>query len=137
MKESQAPTPGKKSARTKPQILIVDDERAIRTTLQQFLEIKGYATSGAHGGRQALSLLSGAPNAYALVILDIRMPHLSGLETYPLLREICPELPVILASADPPSVEISSLLKNESILFIQKPYGLQQILRLIVEFLGE
>jgi len=76
------------------QILIVEDEDIARDVLIQALEILGYGTLGAVNGRDALDKI--AENHVDLVLTDIYMPELNGLELLRKLRENGNDLPVIL-----------------------------------------
>jgi CheY-like chemotaxis protein len=76
------------------QILIVEDEEIARDVLVQALEILGYGTVGAVNGRHALEQL--ASNHVDLILTDIYMPEMNGLELLRKLREDGNEIPVIL-----------------------------------------
>jgi two-component system, response regulator, stage 0 sporulation protein F len=78
-------------------ILVVDDDEAIRTLLQEELEEDGYKVLIATNARDALKLV--ASEALDLVILDIRMPGMDGLEALPRILGIKEGLPVIMNTA--------------------------------------
>ena len=78
-------------------ILVVDDDEAIRTLLQEELEEEGYKVLVATNARDALKMV--ASEALDLVILDIRMPGMDGLEALPRILGIKEGLPVILNTA--------------------------------------
>ncbi|HTB45361.1 MAG TPA: response regulator [Acetobacteraceae bacterium] len=78
-------------------ILIVDDEPEVRTVVAEFLEDFGYRVLQANGGAQALGRLHDDP-AVRLMITDIRMPEMSGIELANLATEHNPRLKVILIS---------------------------------------
>lgn len=80
-----------------PTILIVDDEPEVRAVVAEFLEDFGYSVLQADGGSQALGRLRDNP-AVKLLITDIRMPEMSGIELADLATESNPELKVILIS---------------------------------------
>ena len=61
----------------RPSVLVVDDDAAVRTGIQQLLEQEGYAVSCAENGRQALDFLDTSP-APSLVLLDLGMPVVDG-----------------------------------------------------------
>lgn len=81
----------------KPHILIVDDEPAIRVTLETGLSLKGFRISSASSGREAVSLLK--TKKYDAVICDVVMPDGDGLSVVRELREFDKDLPVILMTA--------------------------------------
>ena len=78
-------------------ILVVDDDEAIRTLLQEELEDEGYKVLIATNARDALKMV--AAEALDLVILDIRMPGMDGLEALPRILGIKEGLPVIMNTA--------------------------------------
>jgi DNA-binding response OmpR family regulator len=78
-------------------ILVVDDDEAIRTLLQEELEDEGYKVLIATNARDALKMVAAEP--LDLVILDIRMPGMDGLEALPRILGIKEGLPVIMNSA--------------------------------------
>jgi len=78
-------------------ILVVDDDEAIRTLLQEELEEEGYKVMIATNARDALKMVAAEP--LDLVILDIRMPGMDGLEALPRILGIKEGLPVIMNTA--------------------------------------
>jgi DNA-binding response OmpR family regulator len=78
-------------------ILVVDDDEAIRTLLQEELEEEGYKVIIATNARDALKIVETEP--LDLVILDIRMPGMDGLEALPRILGLKEGLPVILNTA--------------------------------------
>ena len=78
-------------------ILVVDDDEAIRTLLQEELEEEGYKVLIATNARDALKIVAAEP--LDLVILDIRMPGMDGLEALPRILGIKEGLPVIMNTA--------------------------------------
>jgi two-component system, response regulator, stage 0 sporulation protein F len=78
-------------------ILVVDDDEAIRTLLKEELEEEGYEIIVASNARDALKLVE--QEALDLVVLDIRMPGMDGLEALPRVLGLKPSLPVILNTA--------------------------------------
>jgi CheY-like chemotaxis protein len=80
-----------------PTILLVDDDAAVRSVIVEFLEDFGYRVLEAAGGVQALEVLAAEP-AVQLLITDIRMPEMSGLELVEAATERRRDLKVILVS---------------------------------------
>jgi len=79
-----------------PHILIVDDERAIRNVLKDILGNEGYKVEEATDGEDALKKFSAT--TYDLVLCDIKMPKLDGIEFLQKATEINPDVPVIMIS---------------------------------------
>jgi DNA-binding NtrC family response regulator len=86
------------SANDEVKILVVDDEPDNCFVVVKALEDDGYQTLVAYGGMEALELLEGDPQIQ-LVLLDIRMPGMDGVEVLTRIREKHPELPVVIVSA--------------------------------------
>lgn len=78
-------------------ILVIDDDQAIRLLYKEQLGRSGYEVQTAASGEEALSKTS--TNSFGLVVLDIEMPDMSGLELLHLLRESSPQTPIILNTA--------------------------------------
>ena len=78
-------------------ILVVDDDEAIRTLLQEELEDEGYKVLIATNARDALKMVAAEP--LDLVVLDIRMPGMDGLEALPRILGLKEGLPVIMNTA--------------------------------------
>jgi len=81
----------------KANILVVDDDRRMVKTICDILKIKGYAVSVAYSGEEALGMVkSESPDC---VLMDIKMPGINGVEAMKLIKELRPDLPVVLMSA--------------------------------------
>jgi DNA-binding NtrC family response regulator len=77
-------------------ILVIDDERAVRGSIRGFLEDRDYQVLEAEDGRQGIEILKGAQPA--LVLVDLRMPEVDGLDVLSYAREHAPETPTIVVS---------------------------------------
>ncbi|HEB68993.1 MAG TPA: response regulator [Desulfobulbus sp.] len=82
---------------TAKKILLVDDEEGIQLLYREEFEDEGYTVDSAYNGEEALELFK--KNPPDLVILDINMPGMNGIEVLRQMKEMKPELPVILSSA--------------------------------------
>ena|SRR5258708_23847389 len=80
----------------KATILVIDDDEAVRYSIRRIMQGEGFAVAVAANGREALELLDRA--FPALVITDLIMPEMEGLETITELRKRRPELPIIAIS---------------------------------------
>ncbi len=79
---------------SKPRLLIVDDEIAIRTALHRWFLLHEFDADCASNGLEAVNLCR--INAYDLVTIDLDMPLMGGLEAIPLIREIHPQIPIVV-----------------------------------------
>ncbi len=78
-------------------LLVVDDERSMRELLELVLKREGYVVHTAENGTRALELIR--QNVYDLIISDVKMPDISGIELLARVREISPETMVIMITA--------------------------------------
>jgi putative two component, sigma54 specific, transcriptional regulator, fis family len=107
-------------------ILLVDDEEAILQTMRSILETEGYAVETASGGREAIELFRNTPCDVALC--DVKMQGMDGIELLVALREITPELPVIMISGHGTIDTAVEALKKGAYDYIQKPLDLNRLL---------
>jgi len=116
-------------------VLAVDDAEGIRTYLAHLLELKGYEVDTAEDGRAAIALLEGGA-APDVVILDVMMPGLDGIETLAKIREIEPETPVIMLSVVGKASTIVEAMKLGAVDYLNKPFEeeeLEATLRSVLE----
>lgn len=113
----------------KPHILVVDDEPAIRLTLETGLSLKGFRVSSASSGREAFSFLE--KQKFDAVLCDILMPDGDGLKLAQNIREIDNDLPLILMTAQG-SVETAVKAIGEGASdFIAKPFEIANVAALM------
>ena len=86
-----------RSVPQRSQIMVVDDAEGIRTYLKNLLSLKGYEVLLAEDGQTALAMLNDGPTP-EVIILDIMMPGMDGIEVLRRVRETWPQLPVIMLS---------------------------------------
>ena len=108
-------------------ILIVDDEKIMRETAAQILETCGYRTIEAENGKDGVEAYKAGQEEITAVLLDMVMPEMSGKEAYIKLKEINPEIKVILSSGFQQDKRVQDVLKLGVNLFIQKPYTLKTL----------
>jgi two-component system, NtrC family, nitrogen regulation response regulator NtrX len=107
-------------------VLLVDDEESIRSSLEGILGDEGYRTSVGASGEEALNLLR--EELPDLVLLDIWMPGLNGLETLRRIREIAPDQVVIMMSGHGTIETAVKATKLGAFDFIEKPLSLEKLL---------
>jgi DNA-binding NtrC family response regulator len=102
-------------------VLVVDDAEGIRSYLASLLELRGYLVDTAENGRRALELLeSGA--APDVILLDVMMPELGGLETLRRIREAHPQLPVVMLSVVARATTIVEAMQAGAADYLNKPF---------------
>jgi len=112
-------------------ILVVDDEPDVREGLGKLLEMEGYDVTTAENGLVAIERAK--VRRFDLVITDLRMPGLGGVETLKGLKQLHPGMPVIVVTAYA-SDETTARCKREGAYgYVMKPFDLDKLLRVIEE----
>lgn len=106
-------------------ILVVDDELEVRLVLREFLSARGYEVTLADSGTKALAVLDEADPQ--VVLLDVTMPEMDGVETLKHLLEARPALPVIMVTANADIGTTSRLLALGAADYIPKPFDLEYL----------
>ena len=109
-----------------PKILIVDDDAGIRRTLRDILEFEKYDVDETGDGLSCLVKIK--QNKYDVVILDIKMPNMDGMEAIDRIQEIAPDLPVIMISGHGNIDTAVEAVKKGAFDYIQKPPDLNRML---------
>jgi two-component system response regulator MprA len=106
-------------------ILVVDDEPEVRQLMEHFLTERGYEVRIAENGRLALAALDTfAPD---VVLLDMHMPEMDGLETLKCLAARAPSLPVIMITVNEDIETTSRLLQLGAADYVPKPFNLEYL----------
>lgn len=111
----------------KETILLVDDEAIIAETTKEILETLGYRIMMAGSGQEAVAVFMEKGPMIDLVILDMVMPSMGGAKVFESLRDINPEIRIILYSGYSMNEEIKKLLDRGGCGFIQKPFGIEDL----------
>lgn len=110
-------------------VLVVDDEELIRDVMTDFLEVMGHQVVIATNGAEALFRIKEMiPD---VVFLDIRMPHMDGMEALRLIKEISPQAMVIILSGIATTAMARDLLNNGAFDYVNKPVNLQHLQHLM------
>jgi DNA-binding NtrC family response regulator len=107
-------------------ILIIDDEAAIRDSLEALLMLEGFTVEMATEGASGLDALSS--NEYDLLLLDLSMPGESGIDLLPRIKRLRPELPVIMITAYGTVGNVVDALRAGADNFVQKPWDNEKLL---------
>ena len=110
-------------------ILLIDDEEAFVTTLQERLEMRGFSPRVATDGLTGLEMIAAAPPD--VVVLDLRMPGLSGVEVLRRIRKQWPCLPVIMLSGHGSDQDFETCLSLGAALYHKKPLDIDVLLESI------
>jgi two-component system, cell cycle sensor histidine kinase and response regulator CckA len=126
MPEGSTPVPG-----SWPRVLVVDDEKVVRRALQRILERDGHEVTLAECGQEAIDLYGAHWKEIDVVVLDVMMPDVDGREVLRRMRELNPEVRVILSSGF--TVESDPSLSVAGTWVLQKPYTPDQVRTSIAE----
>jgi len=119
----------KNIARQSEKVLIVDDEENMRRTLADILTDEGYQVSTASTGEEAIKLCLKRP--HEIILMDVRMPGIDGVETFRQIRRHQEGVRVILMSAYSVDDLKAIALDEGAIAFLSKPLDLEQVINLI------
>ena len=117
-----------------PRILIVDDDSGQRSLLDSFLRGQGFDTVLAESGERALELLPAGK--FSMMISDVRMPGLSGLETLQRARKDFPALPVLLVTAYADIRDAVEAMRDGALNYLAKPIDLDELLATVRQATG-
>ncbi|NKB80485.1 MAG: response regulator [Nitrospirales bacterium] len=111
-------------------ILVVDDEPAIRKILRLILEKAGYGVIEAEDGEQAIQAVQSGENPLVLdmIITDIRMPKLNGVEAIQYFQREFPRVPVIVLTGHPDTQMAVTMMKEGIVDYLTKPFEKERLL---------
>jgi CheY-like chemotaxis protein len=115
--------------RTVPQrktIMVVDDAEVIRTYLKNLLPMKGYDILLAEDGLKAMELLNGGARP-DVVVLDVMMPGIDGIETLRKIKQLMPEVPVIMLSVVGKAGTVVDAMNLGAADYINKPFEEEEL----------
>jgi len=110
-------------------ILIVDDEPEMVEELKEILESEGYIVDSAFNGEEAL--LKFNKGGINLVLLDIKMPRMNGVEVYRKMRKINSSIPIIIVTGSFAKKNAEQILQEGADAIIYKPFEVEELLTLI------
>lgn len=108
-------------------VLLVDDEKAIREVGEELLEAMGYSVLLAADGKEAIEVYEKNEDKIDIVLLDIVMPHMGGSEVYDRMKDINPNIKVLLLSGYSIDGEAAEILDRGCDGFIQKPFTMKEL----------
>jgi two-component system cell cycle sensor histidine kinase/response regulator CckA len=118
-------------------VLLVDDEELIRASGQRLLHALGYRVLLAEDGAEAVEIYSEQRGEILMVVLDMVMPVMDGVDTFLKLRELDPDVKVLLSSGHTIEEKASLLLERGARGFLQKPYTLDALAEVMYQVLEE
>jgi CheY-like chemotaxis protein len=115
-------------------VLFVDDEEELVSTVVERLGLRGIEATGATSGQQALARAAAQP--FDVVVLDVRMPGLGGLDVIQRLKQSHPELEVILLSGHGAKEDVEVGLRLGAFDYLQKPVDLEDLIEILKRAAG-
>ncbi len=116
-----------------PTVLVVDDDIALQTLFKQFLKKAGFGRIVVGTGAEALSYAK--KQKFDLVFLDLKLPDIPGDELYAKLKDLYPDLPIVIITGYPDSEILTKILSSGPVTVIKKPIEYDQLNR-TVKILG-
>ncbi len=121
------------AVRPRARILIVDDDPVVRDSLGRWFDSEGYEVETVASGRSALELMN--LNRWDVALLDIKMPGMDGMELQSRMRQIDPDLPLIIMTGYASVETAVRALKNGAYDYITKPFDPDELVHLITKAL--
>jgi len=107
-------------------VLLVEDEPAVASGVALLLEIEGIAVDIVDNGAGVMAAIESThPDA---VVLDIGLPDIDGTQVYAAIAARYPNLPVVFSTGHGDATQLESLLSNEHVGFLMKPYDIDRLL---------
>jgi len=110
----------------KPRVLVIDDEAAIRDSLKMILEYEDYQFVGASSGQEGLEIVQ--RERPDVVLVDIKMPGMDGMEVLRKLRAIDESLPIIMISGHGTNATVVEAIKSGAFDFFEKPLSSERVI---------
>jgi two-component system cell cycle sensor histidine kinase/response regulator CckA len=116
-------------------ILVIDDEDMLRDVLKEVLEMVGFSALFASSGRAGIQLFEENRDRVQLILMDILMPEMSGLETHKEIKAIDPDMKFIFMSGFPDKDALSLRELVGEYVFVKKPFSVREIVSQIKQVL--
>jgi len=117
--------------RAKETVFLIDDDEMIADVSEMILKNSGYDVVSAKSGKEAIEVYKENHSRIDMVILDMILPDMGGGDTYDRLKEINPEIKVLLASGYDIDYQGRDIMERGCDGFIQKPFNMNELLEKI------
>jgi DNA-binding response OmpR family regulator len=111
-----------------PTILLVEDDEPTRDAMMAILVREGYLVLTAESGHDALSQLKAPLSPIDVVLLDVHLPDISGIDLCARMRALQPALPIVVCSGEAEPAEVAKLVELGVHRYFQKPVSLDELL---------
>ena len=119
----------------KIKVLIVDDDEAVRQLFCDIVAVMGFTPKAVGDGMTALQQLRS--RNFSLVILDMRIPDMSGLETYKGIRQFDTSVPVVLTTGFGMDENVKEALSLGALLCLEKPFNVSRAMKTLREIIDK
>lgn len=114
-------------------VLIVDDDEAVRQLFCDIIALIGFTPKAVGDGMAALRQLKS--NQFSLVILDMRIPEMNGLETFKGIRQFDSKVPVVLTTGFGMDENVKEALTMGALLCLEKPFSVKRAMKILREII--
>ena len=115
-------------------LLLVEDDDRTRDLFSQFFHMKGYQVHEARNGEEAVDMA--CRKSFDLVLMDVKMPKVDGLEAFHRIRQVAPSSKVLLMTAFGIGEALENLLKEPTVAYLHKPFTFDQLMTAIGELMA-
>jgi signal transduction histidine kinase/CheY-like chemotaxis protein len=119
-----------------PTILAVDDESTVLALARDVLEMHGYTVLTARNGEEAVRIFRENSATVALVLLDLTMPVMGGVECFRKMKELDPRVRVVISSGFSSESTAAEVLREGALDYLQKPYDIEHLARIVKKALA-
>jgi DNA-binding NtrC family response regulator len=116
----------------RPHILIIDDDKIVRELLNCMLGNMGYRAIAVESGMDGLEVMR--LNDFRLVFLDLLMPYVDGAETFKYIRQVSPEMQVVIMTGDSQNRLMEQALSYKPFRVLDKPFENEEVERIMDSF---
>lgn len=119
----------------KVKICIVDDDEMLCNSLKKILNNSGYDVETAHSGNEIINKIK--DEVFKLVILDIKLPDLNGLEVYEKIKNINSDVGIIFISGQANDANFNDIVKKNNYVYLHKPFDPENLIKMIENIRGQ
>ncbi len=112
-------------------VLIVDDNQEFCQNVKDIMELQGYKVATAYDGFEAIEMVK--QNGFGVVLMDVKMPAMDGMETLKKIKELAPDTPVIMITAFAVEELLREALREGAFGFLRKPLDFDKLFRLMAQ----
>lgn len=128
----KAPVPAD-AAVAQGSVLIIDDEEQVRRSVRRCLDVHGFEAHVAVDGIEGVRMFAAQPSAYDVILLDLTMPHMDGVETLRRIRDVDASIPVIMMSGYGEAQCVDRLAGLPADGYLKKPFAFPTLVDLIAD----